>query len=251
MHRQPARSERAVHETLTNIIAVANQKGGCGKTTVSMNLAAGLATAGYRVLLVDADPQGSALRWRNNSEESLLPFEVVALPSPNLHRELPRIAGNSNYEIVLIDCPPGGGSAGGSDAITQAAILASGVVIVPVQPTPLDYQASEVILPLLRNAAVVKPDLRVFTLTSRKQSNNNLMRESRTAAAQFFQIDGIEMRHFTTEIFNRIAYAESVGVGKSVLDHAPGSKAAAEIISLTQEFIECLSATTAASSSKI
>jgi chromosome partitioning protein len=228
------------------VLAVANQKGGCGKTTICVNLAAGLARAGYRVLVVDADPQASALGWRNNSEDSKLPFELISLPSQNIHRELPRIAENSSYEIVLIDCPPGGGGAAARDGITQAAILAAGAVIVPVQPTPMDYQAAEVILPLIRNAATIKPDLQVLIVTSRKQSNNNLMRESRTAALQFFATEGLNLRLLETEIYNRIAYAECVGLGSSVLEHAPGSKAAEEIALLTKEVIECLSAKTAA-----
>ena len=228
------------------IVAVANQKGGCGKTTICVNLASGLSHAGYRVLVVDADPQASALGWRNNSDQSKLPFEVVALPSPHIHREIPRIVENSAYEIILIDCPPGGGGAAARDGITQAAILAAGAVIVPVQPTPMDYHAAEVILPLIRNAATIKPDLQVLIVTSRKQGNNNLMRDSRAAARQFFELDGVNLRLLETEIYNRIAYAECVGLGSSVLDHSPGSKAAEEIALLTKEVIECLSATTAA-----
>jgi chromosome partitioning protein len=99
-----------------------------------------------------------------------------------------------------------------------------------------------VILPLVRNATAVKPDLEVFILTSRKQSNNNLMRESRAAAMQFFQLEGVSIRLLETEIHNRIAYAECVALGSSVLDYAPDSKAAEEVASLTKEVIECLSA---------
>jgi chromosome partitioning protein len=95
---------------------------------------------------------------------------------------------------------------------------------------------------LLRNAATVKPDLRVFILTCRKQANNNLMRDSRQAAEAFFQLEGLAVQFLETEIYNRIAYAEAVGAGKSVLDHAAGSKAAEEVLRLSQEVVECLSA---------
>ncbi len=65
---------------MPTVIAVANQKGGAGKTTVSVNLAAGLREAGYKILLVDADPQTSALKWRNHSDHNNLGFDVIASP---------------------------------------------------------------------------------------------------------------------------------------------------------------------------
>src|SRR5690349_13809612 len=88
------------------VITVANQKGGSGKTTVSMNLAGALASRGYKVLVVDADPQNSALLWAgNNQSETGFPAAVVNLAkSPTIHKEVTKHA--KNYHFIIIDCPP-------------------------------------------------------------------------------------------------------------------------------------------------
>lgn len=223
-------------------IAVANNKGGCGKTTTTINLAGGLVAAGYAVLVVDADPQASATEWRNAREDSALPFEIVSMATATIHKELPKICAKASYEVVLIDCPPGGaGKNNRNDDITRSAMLAADAVILPVQPTAVDYRASSNVLPLLQDILFYKPGLRILVLLNRKLPNNRSGRDAREAAAQFFSLDGVPIRILDTEIGNRTAFADSAIVGQTVLDYAPGSKAAGEMADLTREVIEkCL-----------
>lgn len=231
------------------VIAVANQKGGCGKTTISMNLAGCFGRAGYKVLLIDADPQASAMQWRNNSEESALPFHIQPYPFPTIHKELPSQFEQAGYDVVLIDCPPGAatGAASKSD-ITRSALLASHAVLMPVRPTPLDYQAAAIILPLLQDVSFLRQDapLRVLLVINGKPpTNTRLGAEAHAAAEAIFSAEGIPITVLETEICVRQTFAEAPAVGQTVVDYAPQSKASAEMQRLAKEVLECLNQTPA------
>ena len=108
------------------ILAVVNQKGGAGKTTIALNLAGAMAEAGGRVLLIDADPQQTAQDWAA-VRDSLPAFQVVGLSKPVLHRDLPTMA--ADYDHVVIDGAPR------NYEVARSAILAADMVLIPVQPS--------------------------------------------------------------------------------------------------------------------
>lgn len=199
------------------IIGVLNQKGGVGKTTIAINLAAAYAQSGQRVLLVDADPQGSSLAWSSTREGEPL-FPVVGMPKPTLHKELPSIA--SDYDMVIIDGSPRVSELG------RAAIMASDLVVIPVQPSPYDVWASADTVQLIKEAQQFKESLEAVFVINRKIANTAIGRDVAGALANF------DLPICERALTQRVIYAESAARGLSVLEADPESEAAREIVRL-------------------
>ena len=111
------------------IISVLNQKGGVGKTTLAIHISHALVLKGYSVLLVDADPQGSARDWAAARSDKP-PFPVVGLDRPTIHRDLPALV--KDFDHVVIDGPPR------VSDLARSAIIAADLVVIPIQPSPYD-----------------------------------------------------------------------------------------------------------------
>lgn len=205
------------------IIGVLNQKGGVGKTTISVNLAAALA-ANRRVLLVDADPQGSALAWSSLRERESL-FPVVGMAKPTLHRDMPALA--RDYDVVVIDGAPR------VNELARAAILASDLVLIPLQPSPYDIWASADTVRLVREAQQYKAGIRAAFLINRRIAKTAIGRDAAAALAEFEDVPVLPM-----SVGQRVVFAESAARGLSVLEAAPNSEAAQEMMALAEMIVE-------------
>ena len=206
------------------IISLLNQKGGVGKTTLAVHIATALAQRGNRVLMVDADPQGSALDWgasRSTEREALFP--IIGLPKATIHRDMPKLG--ADYGFVVIDGPPR------VYDVARSAIMASDLVLIPVQPSPYDVWAAKEIVDLIREASVYNEKLKSAFVINRKIVNTAIGRDVTAALSEY------ELPVLQAQICQRVSFAESAAEGQTVLETEKESLASQEITHLVDEII--------------
>ena len=199
------------------VIAFVGQKGGAGKSTFAIFTAAELAERGRRVLLVDADPQGTARTWADIASESGHEVPSVIAMGATMHRpgQLERVG--AGYDLVLIDCPPRHGE------ILRSALMIADVAVLPCGPSPADAWALATSLDLISEAQVVRPTLRPCIAVTRIRPGTRIARSAKAALGQ----SGLPI--LPTQWSYRVAYQEALAAGQSLAAFAPNDAATKEM----------------------
>ena len=211
------------------IIGVVHQKGGAGKSTVSMLLGGVLAERGKRVLVVDADPQGTASRWAASApDDQPFPATVVSLAAAGakLHREIrPHI---ENYDVIIVDCPPS------LDSPAPASVLlVCDLALVPVGLSPADLWATRGVKSLVDRTQNINEHLRPYLLPNRVQ---------RTAiGAQVREVlESLAIPVLASSLGMRVAYQEASAAGGTVRALGHYAKVAQDEVATLATEIETL-----------
>ncbi len=206
-----------------HILTVAQQKGGAGKTTLVAQLAVALERQGRRVALIDIDPQASLAAWvaRRRATRPDSRVHLAEVSGWRLGNELARI--KPDFDLILIDSPPH------AETDARAAIRAADLVLVPIQPSPMDLWATRPTLDLARGEA--RP---VLVLLNRVPPRSKLTTQVRGMLAD----QGIAVA--ATQIGNRTAFAATLLDGLGVAETGGNRSAAAEIRALTNDIAKRL-----------
>ncbi len=204
------------------VITIAQQKGGAGKTTLAAHLAIAWAGQGRNVALIDIDPQGSLAAWHALRAERLgdgkTGLAFAAITGWRTAAEVERRT--RDHDIVVIDSPPH------AETEAKLAIRAAHLVVMPVQPSPMDVWATQPTLDLARQERV-----KVLLVLNRVPSRANL------TAAMLAKLADLGADVADSRIGNRVALATALAEGRGITEAAPSSRAAEEVVAAAEEIM--------------
>jgi len=205
------------------VLAIAAQKGGVGKTTLACSIAAECQARGATVLLIDADPQGTARTWAGIALDLEQPAPDVIMMGSTMHRrgQLQRVA--SGYEVVVIDTPPH------HSPTMKSALMVADLALLPCGPYAADAWALTSTLESVADIQRERRALEARIVLTRAVANTATLKATRPV----LEASGVQVMQ--TQCGFRMAYAESLAAGLGVAQYAPASAAAMELRSLMIE----------------
>jgi chromosome partitioning protein len=204
------------------ILCMCGQKGGVGKSTIALSLAAEWHARGVRVLVVDADEeQRTALTWADVADEAKHEAPDVVSMGDNIRSALPSIAGG--YDLTIIDCP------GRNGRRATYALGLSDLAVLPCGPTGPQLWAMLGSLTQVRDVQALRSELDAAILVTQIQPGTVIGRRAREALV------ASEADVLATELYYRVTYGEAISGGRGPTTYAPRSEAAAEIRELVGE----------------
>lgn len=187
------------------IIALLNEKGGTGKSTLSQNIAVCLHRQGKRVILVDADPQGTTRDWRSASPENANLPNVIALDRPEMLAALKSI----DADIAIIDTPAK------AEKMTASVIRFADAALIVIQPSGADIWASAAAVRLIQQKIDVGGKIIAAFLANRVSGSSNISKEVLTGEWNEYGIEQLD-----STVGNRVAFAQALTDGLSIYDTA-------------------------------
>ncbi len=207
---------------MKKVISVVNQKGGTGKTTISINIAVCFASEEVETLIIDADPQHSALDWKADRPEDLHNIHALHLPEKNLFKEVQNL--KPKYDLIIID---GGGRV---TTTARAAVASADFIIIPTLPSKLDMLSTEEFIDTVINEVkAIKPDITGGIILNQLQKGTDI------GKVAIKHLEDLGYPVFDTMLHLYVAYREATAVGKSVIEYDAKSRAANEMSNFFKE----------------